>query len=862
MAKIYGEIAASGKLTFDKSFARSNGQPLDASEVYYSLEAAQNYAKTAVAYVGQKIVVIEDNVVTQYYIADAAGTLEELGKTYVGDGETITVENGVISFIGEIPTPTGDSKTIIINDDNTISLYGIDPLDFDRDILDEKGEVIGTEKIQYQPLLTKDGLVWIEPSKTTVEGLATLIESLTKRVDQAEKDIDELQAIALKPSEGATAKPNENLWDAIDAEVTRATDAENALDGKINAMYTNAEIDELIQEAKDYADENDDNDNTTYTISYEEKVDGEDGHPARIKLTPSVGEASYVDATPFIKDGMLDKVEYDADTNTLTFTFNTDAGKEEIPVELTDILAPYAGVDGDRIKVTVDGNSIKADLKEGTITKAYLDANVQASLDKADSAIQSLADYTTTKDLEDLLEGKQDVAPEGKTYAYTSDVATAKGEAIADTVEKLKSYYTKDEINGLNHATTQYVDDAKAEAKKYTDDEIAELKIADYAKTSEVTNAINEAKTELQGYADQAEADAITTAGTNADTKISNKVGAIEGTVKDYVDGVNNTLTGKINGLGSLATKNEVSEVELAETLKTKINGKADSATTLRGYGITDAYTKQEVTDAISKAKGEAATDATTKANTAKTEAITAAAEDAALKYATIGTVNELKQTVTNNANNRYTKAEVDAITGTPAEGKTLVQMIADVQKAAAYDDTKVKADIQKNADAIAAEVERATKAEVELSDRIGVKAEGENASTGVYAYVDGIFTTAFEGISPEKIDSLNELVEWANTHAGDVELIKEDIEENATNIGLNTEAIEAVEDRLDVVEPQLVKATLTEAEDGTVTATTGFITPEDNKFEMTDGKVTGVSTDLLFNGVNTLVLFGGSATA
>ena len=44
-----------------------------------------------------------------------------------------------------------------------------------------------------------------------------------------------------------------------------------------------------------------------------------------------------------------------------------------------------------------------------------------------------------------------------------------------------------------------------------------------------------------------------------------------------------------------------------------------------------------------------------------------------------------------------YTKTEI----GTIAENKTIVQMIADAQAAATYDDTKVKEDIQKNATAI-----------------------------------------------------------------------------------------------------------------------------------------------------------------
>ena len=59
-------------------------------------------------------------------------------------------------------------------------------------------------------------------------------------------------------------------------------------------------------------------------------------------------------------------------------------------------------------------------------------------------------------------------------------------------------------------------------------------------------------------------------------------------------------LATKINGkantadLGALATKSEVAESDLATALATKINGKADEATSLAGYGITDAYTKTE----------------------------------------------------------------------------------------------------------------------------------------------------------------------------------------------------------------------------------------------------------------------------
>lgn len=55
-----------------------------------------------------------------------------------------------------------------------------------------------------------------------------------------------------------------------------------------------------------------------------------------------------------------------------------------------------------------------------------------------------------------------------------------------------------------------------------------------------------------------------------------------------------------IAGLAALAYKSEISETELAAALKTKLNNKANSATTLSGYGITDAYTKAQVDGIIS----------------------------------------------------------------------------------------------------------------------------------------------------------------------------------------------------------------------------------------------------------------------
>lgn len=188
--------------------------------------------------------------------------------------------------------------------------------------------------------------------------------------------------------------------------------------------------------------------------------------------------------------------------------------------------------------------------------------------------------------------------------------------------------YVDSAVGAAKTELQSYADQAEADAlsaaKSYTDGKITELGIGDYAKTSEVTSAIDSAKTELKSYADQAEADAITAAGTNADSKIAAQVGDIgENTVKQYVDAKESALSGQISSiqgsidnLGDLAALDEVGESNLASALASKINGKADKATTLEGYGITDAMTATAITDAISTAKSEAISSAVATAGT------------------------------------------------------------------------------------------------------------------------------------------------------------------------------------------------------------------------------------------------------
>ena len=198
--------------------------------------------------------------------------------------------------------------------------------------------------------------------------------------------------------------------------------------------------------------------------------------------------------------------------------------------------------------------------------------------------------------------------------------------AVSGAKTELQGYADQAEADALQAAKT-YADTQDGttltSAKSYADAEIAKL-------TDPSTGILKQAK----DYADQAETDAIAAAGTAADQKIAAAMGTVEGggTLKQYVDTqlatkantVHTHTISQVTDAGTLAALDEVGEANLAAALKTKIDGKADKATTLAGYGITDAMTSTAITGAISTAKDEAVDSATAAAGTAADSKIAA----------------------------------------------------------------------------------------------------------------------------------------------------------------------------------------------------------------------------------------------
>lgn len=142
----------------------------------------------------------------------------------------------------------------------------------------------------------------------------------------------------------------------------------------------------------------------------------DDATNKKLKLVDATDNTKIIaefDTTNFVKDGMLQSVVADQANNKLTFTWNTDGATTETVVELDKIADIYtAGTGATEVQVAIsNANVITATLVEKGVDKSKLAEGVQASLDKANTAIQDsdLAAIAKTGNVNDLVQTEGDI---------------------------------------------------------------------------------------------------------------------------------------------------------------------------------------------------------------------------------------------------------------------------------------------------------------------------------------------------------------------------------------------------------------------------------------------------------------------
>lgn len=202
--------------------------------------------------------------------------------------------------------------------------------------------------------------------------------------------------IKAKDAENADTAEHADAATKVDKAITvKVGGADVVFDG--SAAKT-VDVDEAIAagvaEAKDYADEHDAN--TEYHIEY-------DSTNKKIKLIAGAdAKKMEIDATDFIKDGMIDTVTIGKD-NDLVITFNTAAGKDDIVLPLDQLVDIYtAKENATEVQVAIDNtNVVSATLVNGGVSTAKI-ANNAVTVDKlADSINLDIAKGVAAKNAVD-----------------------------------------------------------------------------------------------------------------------------------------------------------------------------------------------------------------------------------------------------------------------------------------------------------------------------------------------------------------------------------------------------------------------------------------------------------------------------
>lgn len=190
----------------------------------------------------------------------------------------------------------------------------------------------------------------------------------------------------------------------------------------------------------------------------------------------------YVDASDFVKDGMVEDVRIE--NGRLVIDFNTDAGITDISIPLTDIF----NADNYYTKSEVDNGFVKkADVPP--LSDYYTKTEVNAELaKKADT--DNLATVATSGSYNDLSD--KPIIPEGAVI--DSALSDSSNNAVANRIVKgaldlkadkteipdMTEYYTSKEVDGMieDFVTQKEVDDLTA----------------DFASINDVEDAVNGAK--------------------------------------------------------------------------------------------------------------------------------------------------------------------------------------------------------------------------------------------------------------------------------------------------------------------------------------------------------------------------------
>lgn len=370
------------------------------------------------------------------------------------------------------------NKIVIL--DNSIELYEhyIDDTKWERTLAFPRGGVTylvsnGTIKFYaYEDYLYRNCLISMQ--------LPLYVVDEKRNIDGEYENIDELTRVLdpIFPSNDIDAEL-EYYLSIADAERTYQPIGDYALKSEIPDVSNLVTDEELVYALDDYLEKDVFNTYTAETASVIEELDNRKADKS--ELSPYFDGAEYdpetreikfyhngqvktqIDATPFIKDGMVNSVRLE--NGYLIITFNTDAGKEPISIEIGSIFEPsnyYTKAEiGDKFQPI--GNYVSASTYTSFTSKT--EASIQTlrgtKLDISAYTPSDLSNYYTKSEVYNKSEtyNKNEIDDKitqsgtfDPTLYYTKGNCDSRF-ALKNEIPSLNGYATEDWVTSKNYAT-------------------------------------------------------------------------------------------------------------------------------------------------------------------------------------------------------------------------------------------------------------------------------------------------------------------------------------------------------------------------------------------------------------------------
>ena len=673
----YDEVIAAGTANaLMVQYKRANAAPLDITEVFTSLDSAEDYAANGLtSYAGQVIAIAGENVETKVYKITSGGTLVELV-----DADALAE---VVESAGKIAEVKVNGAALEIVDKSVnidLSAYGEKTWikeEIVKAATEGKVDLTGyaTEEFVTSKgyITANDEAVTSKASKTDVEALSGVVETLVgEDANQSVREIakDEVRLLVGSAPEALDTLGEIATWITSDSagtvelvnKVAGIEDAVEALSGDSHTHENKEVIDGITADkvaAWDAAETNAKSHADGLNTAMDERMDAVE---AAVEALEDIDHDAYVAADTALETKLQAEIDTKASQEYVDGTFLKASEKyddtavrglitDEATARREAVEALEAAIEGE---ATARTEAVEA--LEAAIAQAQTDAEAHATGLDAEMNNRVAALEAVKDDYKGA-----DEALETELRGVIGEVKEEIEGEIADAIDKVHTHENKSELDKIQDGDVAKWNQAKADIDAFLKleegetlnealDTLKEIQkyVDEHGETAEgILTDVNNLKASLSetGATTQAiataKSEAISEANAYADSLAANYDAAgaaatAQAAAKAYAD----SLAANYDAAGSAAAAQAAAEAkaaELASTAETNAKAHADDLNTemntrvaalegmSRDFAAADAALKNELSDAIATAKSEAisaaATDATNKADKALTDA-------------------------------------------------------------------------------------------------------------------------------------------------------------------------------------------------------------------------------------------------